>query len=60
VMAAIEGLSHQLTVILIAHRLSTVERCDLVVELSQGRVVAQGSYRDLLQRSASFQRLAAL
>ncbi len=51
VMAAIEGLSGEFTIILIAHRLSTVERCDLVVELSRGGVVAQGSYQELMVRS---------
>ncbi|MBD2429510.1 ABC transporter ATP-binding protein [Phormidium sp. FACHB-1136] len=60
VMAAIEGLSGELTIILIAHRLSTVERCDLVVELSQGRVVAQGSYQELMAQSASFQQMAGV
>jgi len=58
VMAAIEGLSGEFTIILIAHRLSTVERCDVVVELEQGRVVAQGSYQELLVRSQSFRRMA--
>lgn len=60
VMGAIEALSGELTIILIAHRLSTVERCDLVVELSQGRVVAQGTYGELLERSVSFRQMAAL
>ncbi|MFM7325406.1 MAG: ABC transporter ATP-binding protein, partial [Nodosilinea sp.] len=60
VMAAIESLGGQFTIILIAHRLSTVERCDLVVELHQGRVVAQGSYKELITRSASFQRMAGV
>ncbi len=60
VMAAIEGLGGQFTIILIAHRLSTVERCDLVVELHQGRVVAQGTYKELIARSASFQRMAGV
>jgi ATP-binding cassette subfamily B protein len=58
VMAAIEELSGEFTIILIAHRLSTVERCDLVVELSQGRVVAQGKYGELMTRSVSFQKMA--
>jgi ATP-binding cassette subfamily B protein len=45
VMEAIEGLSHQFTIILIAHRLSTLKECDLVVELSQGQLAFQGSYQ---------------
>lgn len=57
VMAAILDLSHQITMILIAHRLTTVKRCDRIFELSQGRVVAQGRYADLLQNSASFRAM---
>ena len=59
VMAAIEELSHQFTIILIAHRLSTVQRCDLIVELGQGQVVAKGNYQDLIQRSESFRRMVS-
>lgn len=54
VMAAVEGLSGELTIIMIAHRLSTLERCDLVVELNRGNIVAQGTYKDLLESSSSF------
>jgi ABC-type multidrug transport system fused ATPase/permease subunit len=59
VMDAIEGLSRELTIILIAHRLSTVQRCDTIVELAHGRVIAQGRYEELLARSQSFQRMVA-
>jgi ATP-binding cassette subfamily B protein len=58
VMAAIESLSGELTIILIAHRLSTVRRCDCIFELNQGRVVAQGTYEQLLTASASFRAMA--
>ncbi len=58
VMAAIEGLSHQVTVILIAHRLTTVQRCDCIFQLDQGQVVAAGSYEDLLAKSPSFRAMA--
>jgi ATP-binding cassette subfamily B protein len=57
VMAAIEGLSGELTIILIAHRLTTVERCDQVIELHQGQVAAQGSYGELFLQSASFRAM---
>jgi ATP-binding cassette, subfamily B, bacterial PglK len=40
VMDAIEGLSGDLTILLIAHRLTTVRRCDTIVELEHGRMVA--------------------
>lgn len=58
VMEAIDGLSHRLTVILIAHRLSTVERCDVIFELHQGRLVDSGTYQELLLTSPNFRRLA--
>ena len=58
VMDAIEGLNRELTIVLIAHRLSTVRRCDTIIELEHGRVVAQGTYDQLLQSSPSFRRMA--
>ena len=45
VMEAVEGLSRDITLIMIAHRLSTVERCDRVARLENGVVVASGPPR---------------
>ena len=53
-----EGLERDLTVLIIAHRLTTVEHCDCIVELEQGRVTAQGSYEQLIKGSESFRRMA--
>ncbi len=58
VMEAIEGLDREITVLLIAHRLTTVRRCDIIFELERGQIVAQGSYEELLKFSPSFQRMA--
>jgi ATP-binding cassette subfamily B protein len=58
VMAAIEGLNRQITVVMIAHRLSTVERCDRIVLLDQGLIKAVGSYEELATKSDLFQSLA--
>ena len=58
VMEAIQGLRRDLTVLLIAHRLSTVRRCDSIVQLENGAVVAQGSYEHLLEFSDSFRQMA--
>jgi ATP-binding cassette subfamily B protein len=57
-MQAIDALERKFTIIIIAHRLTTVRRCDLIVELNRGRVAAEGSFDELLQRSDSFRRLA--
>lgn len=48
VMAALEGLSKELTIVLIAHRLSTVQRCDRVIRLAQGIVSEDGPPRLVL------------
>ena len=48
VMAAVEGLSKELTIVLIAHRLSTVQRCDRVICLAQGAVSEDGPPRLVL------------
>jgi ABC-type multidrug transport system fused ATPase/permease subunit len=58
VMQAIEGLQRDLTILLIAHRLSTVRHCDTIAELEHGRIVAQAPYEKLLQCSQSFRRMA--
>jgi len=42
VMEAVEGLSRDLTIVMIAHRLSTVERCDRIIRLQQGCIAAEG------------------
>ena len=48
-MDAIEGLGRDLTILIIAHRLSTVSRCDMIVQLEQGKVATQGTYIDFLE-----------
>lgn len=58
VMDAIDGLDSDLTILLIAHRLTTVRRCDTIVELS-GRVVAQGTFEELLATSPTFRHMAS-
>jgi ATP-binding cassette subfamily B protein len=60
VMNSIEGLHRDLTILIIAHRLTTVQRCDLIVELANGRVVAQGPYEELMERSLSFRKMASI
>lgn len=58
VMEAIEGLHRDLTIVLVAHRLSTVTRCDNIFELENGKLVAQGTYSFLLNSSPSFRHIA--
>ncbi len=58
VIDAIESVNRGLTIVLIAHRLTTVRRCDTIFEMAHGRVVAQGTYDQLLELSPSFRSMA--
>jgi ABC-type multidrug transport system fused ATPase/permease subunit len=58
VMEAVQHLSKQCTMILIAHRLRTIQACDRIVMLDSGSIVADGRYDDLLENSAAFTKLA--
>lgn len=53
VMQAIEGLSEDLTILIIAHRLTTLKNCTQIVELDNGAVLRIGSYQDLISKSPS-------
>ncbi len=48
VMQAIEGLSENMTVLIIAHRLTTLKNCNQIVELGEGGIKRTGSYQDIV------------
>lgn len=60
IVDAIERLRTTRTMIIVAHRLSTVRSCDRLVLMSQGEIVDIGSWDELAQRSPDFQRLVEL
>ena len=60
VQQALESLMRGRTSLVIAHRLSTVERADRIVVLEGGRVVQQGSHAELLGRGGLYAKLHAL
>ena len=47
VMDSIDGLDRDLTILIIAHRITTLSRCDTIVELENGRIQRQGTYEQL-------------
>lgn len=57
-MQTVVGLRGRYTIIIIAHRLSTLRPCDLIFEMDRGRVTGCGSYDALLASSETFRRLA--
>jgi ATP-binding cassette, subfamily B, bacterial MsbA len=57
VQRAIANLVRDRTTIVIAHRLSTVRRADNIVVMEAGRIIEQGTHKDLLARGGQYQRL---
>jgi ABC-type multidrug transport system fused ATPase/permease subunit len=47
VMEAVNNLGHEITIIMIAHRLSTLRQCDQIYLLERGEVKAQGTFNEL-------------
>ena len=58
VMHAVNELSGKVTLLIVAHRLSTIRACDVIHVMDQGRIVASGSYDELLAHSPLFRDLA--
>jgi len=60
VQQALEGLMHNRTTLVIAHRLATVKKVDRIVVVHQGRVQAIGTHQKLIEDNPLYARLAAL
>lgn len=58
VMEAIQALGRSKTIIMIAHRLTTVKNCDVIHVLVAGRIISSGAYDELLERCEPFRILA--
>jgi ABC-type multidrug transport system fused ATPase/permease subunit len=48
VMEAINNISKEITVILIAHRIHTLQKCDFILKIENGEIVSNHQYKDLL------------
>lgn len=53
----IKELEQSRTLIIISHRLSTIQHADNIVVLNQGRLVEQGSHRELLEKQGEYYQL---
>jgi ATP-binding cassette, subfamily B, bacterial PglK len=59
VMDAVHNLAHKKTILIIAHRLTTVRACDRLFLLEKGRLKAHGTYDDLLNADREFRQMAS-
>ncbi|NRA01872.1 MAG: ABC transporter ATP-binding protein [Myxococcales bacterium] len=60
VQSAIRRLMHKRTVLLIAHRLSTVRAADRIIVLEDGKVTMTGTHEELLQKTGLYRELVEL
>jgi ATP-binding cassette, subfamily B, bacterial PglK len=58
VMDALNNLGRAKTIIMIAHRLTTIQACDNIFLMEHGRISDQGKYSDLVGRNETFRRMA--
>ena len=59
VMEAVKNLGKNITIIMIAHRLTTVKECDIIFLLEKGELKEQGTFKKLIEISDSFRATAA-
>ena len=59
IMEAIHNFSGKKSIILIAHRLKTVKKCDRIFFIDNGKVVDQGTYQELIENNKDFRNMAA-
>jgi ATP-binding cassette subfamily B protein len=58
VMEGIASSGEEITVIMVAHRLTTLLDCDRIFEMRDGKIIAEGRFEDLMKHSVSFRELA--
>ncbi len=59
IMDAIHSLSYKKTIIMIAHRITTVKECNVIHVMEGGRIIASGTYEELMTSCKQFREIAA-
>lgn len=59
IFSAVNSLRNVKTIVMIAHRLTTVRECDVIYLFDEGKIVAEGSYDELMRKSETFRAMAS-
>ncbi len=58
IMEAIDAFSGKKTIILVAHRLKTVQKCDQIFFIDKGKIIDQGTYQELIKTNKQFKSMS--
>jgi ABC-type multidrug transport system fused ATPase/permease subunit len=58
IMDAIRNFSHKKTIIMIAHRITTIKNCDIIYFMEKGAIVDHGKYDELYEKNTAFRKMA--
>ena len=58
IMEAVHKFSDEKTIIMIAHRLKTVEKCDQIFFIDEGKVADRGTFKELIEKNEKFKNMA--
>lgn len=58
IMDAIHNLSGKKTIVMIAHRITTVKACNKILLMESGKVSSEGSYEQLIEKNVNFRKMA--
>ena len=53
----IEQLDKNKTIFIIAHRITTIKNCDIILEFKDGKIINSGTYYELIEKSKTFKEL---
>ena len=59
IMQTINELRNDITIIIIAHRLSTVRECDQIYLVDDGKIIAQGNFLELIKKNDTFSSMVS-
>ena len=57
---AIDKLMHGKTSLIIAHKFSTIKKCDKIILIDKGRIIAQGTHEELINSNSSYKNMNEL